>query len=121
REYTRELHDLAWFDEGKTTLTLRVQQLMTGIHWAEEPLSRMSHLVTNVRLIKAVPSVREPEEVTVRCRFIVYRNRLQDETDLFVGKREDVLHKVDGEWKIASRKIYLDQNVLLSKNLTFLF
>src|ERR1700716_1892655 len=43
REWTRELQDLAWFDEGKTTLTQRVQQLMTGIHWAEEPASRVSH------------------------------------------------------------------------------
>jgi 3-phenylpropionate/cinnamic acid dioxygenase small subunit len=51
----------------------------------------------------------------------VYRNRLQDETDFFVGKREDVLRKVDGAWKIARRQILLDQNVLLAKNLTVFF
>jgi 3-phenylpropionate/cinnamic acid dioxygenase small subunit len=31
------------------------------------------------------------------------------------------LRRVDGQWKIARRKIVLDQNVLLSKNLTFFF
>lgn len=120
REYTRELQDLAWFDENKTTLELRVNQLMTGIHWAEEPLSRMSHLVTNVRIVEASPSIREAEQVTAKCRFLVYRNRLQDEADFMVGKREDTLRKVDGEWKLARRAIFLDQNVLLTKNLTFI-
>ncbi len=37
RENTRERQDMNWFDEGKTTLQQRVQQIMTGVHWAEEP------------------------------------------------------------------------------------
>jgi 3-phenylpropionate/cinnamic acid dioxygenase small subunit len=116
RENTREQQDMNWFDEGKTTLTQRVQQLLTGVHWAEEPLSRVCHMVSNVRVVQvALP------EVTVTCRFLVYRNRLQDETDFFVGKREDMLRQVDGQWKIARRKILLDQNVLLAKNLTLFF
>ena len=48
REFTREGQDINWFDEGKDTLTRRVNQILTGVHWAEEPLSRISHLVTNV-------------------------------------------------------------------------
>src|SRR5258708_12227896 len=55
REFTREAQDIAWFDEGKDTLTRRVRQIQTGIHWAEEPMSRISHLVTNVRLVEATP------------------------------------------------------------------
>jgi 3-phenylpropionate/cinnamic acid dioxygenase small subunit len=34
REFTREAQDIAWFDEGKDTLTRRVRQIQTGIHWA---------------------------------------------------------------------------------------
>ncbi len=115
-ENTRELQDMNWFDEGKETLTQRVRQILTGVHWAEEPLSRVSHMVSNVRLLQATS-----EEVQVKCRFLIYRNRQQDETDFFVGKREDTLRKVDGEWKIARRKVILDQNVLLAKNLTVFF
>ena len=61
------------------------------------------------------------DEVTTNSRFIVYRNRVETETDFFVGKRQDVLRKVEGQWKIASREITLDQNVLLAKNLTVFF
>jgi len=121
REFTREASDIAWFDEGKETLTRRVRQIQTGIHWAEEPQSRIAHLVTNVQLLEATPSVTDAQEVATRCRFLIYRNRVETETDLLVGKREDRLRRAGEGWQIARRKIILDQNVLLSKNLTFFF
>ena len=121
REFTREGQDINWFDEGKATLTQRVNQILTGVHWAEEPLSRISHLVTNVEIVEATPTVAEPEEVSLRCRFIIYRNRVETETDILVGRREDTLRRVDGGWQIAKRRVLLDQNVLLAKNLTFFF
>jgi 3-phenylpropionate/cinnamic acid dioxygenase small subunit len=121
REFTREGLDISWFDEGKETLTRRVRQIQTGIHWAEEPVSRISHIVSNIRVLEASPAWDEPAEVTVGCRFLVYRNRVETETDFLVGKREDLLRRSEGEWRIARRKILLDQNVLLSKNLTFFF
>src|SRR6476661_3373294 len=65
REFTRETADIAWFDEGKDTLTRRVRQIQTGIHWAEEPQSRIAHLVSNVQLVEASPSVADPREVAV--------------------------------------------------------
>ena len=121
REFTREGQDINWFDEGKATLTQRVRQILTGVHWAEEPLSRISHLVTNVEIIAATPTAADAGEVSLRCRFIVYRNRVETETDLLVGRREDTLRRVDGQWRIAQRQVFLDQNVLLAKNLTFFF
>ena len=121
REFTREGQDINWFDEGKDTLTRRVNQILTGVHWAEEPLSRICHIVSNVQVLDATPSASEPTDVRIKSRFIIYRNRVQTETDFLVGKREDTLRKVNGEWKVAQRRIILDQNVLLAKNLTFFF
>jgi 3-phenylpropionate/cinnamic acid dioxygenase small subunit len=119
REFTRADSDINWFDEGKDTLQRRVKQIETGIHWAEEPRSRMSHLVTNVQLQGAEPSLAAPQEVSVTCRFLIYRNRVETETDILVGRREDSLRRNGAGWLLARRKIILDQNVLLSKNLTF--
>jgi 3-phenylpropionate/cinnamic acid dioxygenase small subunit len=120
RELTREGLDVNWFDEGKETLGRRVAQIQTGIHWAEEPPSRICHIVSNVQIVKTAPAgSTAPGEVDVRCRFLVYRNRVETETDVLVGKREDVLRRVDGAWKIARRMVILDQSVLLAKNLTF--
>jgi 3-phenylpropionate/cinnamic acid dioxygenase small subunit len=121
REFTREGADVNWFDEGKETLTRRVKQILTGVHWAEEPPSRICHMVSNVEVLTMRPAGPSPAEVVVKSRFLVYRNRVETETDLLVGKREDVLRRVDGLWRIARRKIVLDQSVLLAKNLTFFF
>ncbi|MBM3221212.1 MAG: 3-phenylpropionate/cinnamic acid dioxygenase subunit beta [Candidatus Rokubacteria bacterium] len=116
REFTREGLDVNWFDEGKDTLTRRVKQIRTGVHWAEQPPSRTCHMVSNVQVLSAAG-----DEVCVKSRFLLYRNRVETETDVLVGKREDVLRRVAGGFQIARRKIVLDQNVLLAKNLTFFF
>src|SRR5262249_41844717 len=68
REFTRAQSDINWFDEGKDTLARRVRQIETGIHWAEEPRSRLSHLVTNVQVQDAEPSLAAAREVAVTCR-----------------------------------------------------
>ncbi|MDE2837597.1 MAG: 3-phenylpropionate/cinnamic acid dioxygenase subunit beta [Chloroflexota bacterium] len=114
RERTRETVDVSWIDDDKLTLTQRVKQIRSGIHWAEEPISRLTHIVANIRVVDVTD-----DEVKTTSRFLVYRNRVETETDILVGKREDTLRKVDGNWMVARRVILLDQSVLLPKNLTF--
>jgi 3-phenylpropionate/cinnamic acid dioxygenase small subunit len=59
--------------------------------------------------------------VKVYSNFMVYRTRAETEQDFYVGARQDVLRRVDGAWKIARRKLVLDQNVLLPKNVSIFF
>ena len=113
REDTRAGSEICWFDEGKETAELRVAQLATGRHWAEEPVSRVTHLVTNVRLESA-----ELPEVDLSCRFVVYRNRVADESDFLVGRRSDRLRRTGDGWQVCRRRLLLDQSVLLAKNLS---
>ena len=117
RENSRAGSEVSWFDEDKRTLIGRVRQLETGIHWCEEPVSRVRPIASNVHMVKA-----EGDEVHVRCRFVIYKNRVQDYENLFIGKREDVLRRDrTTNWKIAKRTIILDQNVLLAKDMNILF
>lgn len=120
RDITEE-NDVAWFHDDKETLRKRVKQIQTGLHWADEPISRVSHLITNIRLTEPLSTLAEGAKATTKCRFIVYRNRLESETDLLVGRREDTLTRLGGRLKLARRKIILDQSVLLAKNLTMFF
>lgn len=118
REQTRAGTEICWFDEGKATTELRVAQLATGQHWAEEPVSRVTHLVTNVRLESSAPLESAPPEVEVSCRFLVYRNRVADESDFLVGRRRDRLRRAGDGWQVCRRQLLLDQSVLLAKNLS---
>lgn len=92
-----------------------------GHHWAEEPLSRLCHIVTNIRLLAARPSVLEAQEAEVGSRFLVYQNRVETETYIFVGRRNDLWRRGAAGWVLAKREILLEQNVLLAKNLTTFF
>jgi 3-phenylpropionate/cinnamic acid dioxygenase small subunit len=52
------------------------------------------------------------------CNFIVYRTRLSMDEDKWVGERHDTLRQINGSWRIAERRVYLDEAVLKSKNLS---
>ena len=109
--------ELAIFDEDKQTLGQRVARLDTGMAWAEDPPSRSRHLISNIE----VEPGDAANEVKVYSNFMVYRSRAETEQDFYVGARRDVLRRVAGAWKIAGRKITLDQNVLLAKNVSIFF
>ena len=109
--------ELALLDETKQSLSMRIARLETGMAWAEDPPSRTRHLITNIE----VEAGDTDAELTVYSNFLVYRTRGETEQDFFVGQREDILRSVAGAWKIARRKIVLDQNVLLPKNISIFF
>jgi 3-phenylpropionate/cinnamic acid dioxygenase small subunit len=105
-----ELGDLAYalLDEDKSSLEVRVKRLETGLAHVEEPRSLTRHLVSNVLVS---PGERD-DEVIAESNFIVHQVHRQRHEYTYVGSREDVLRRVDGSWKIACRKVYLDQLVL---------
>jgi 3-phenylpropionate/cinnamic acid dioxygenase small subunit len=109
--------ELAILDETKVTLSGRIARLDTGMAWAEDPPSRTRHIIANIE----VKPGDTPSELKVYSNFIVYRTRAETEQDFYVGARQDVLRRVDGAWKIAHRKLVLDQNVLLAKNVSIFF
>jgi len=112
-----EADALALFDETKATLAARVARLDTGMAWAEDPPSRTRHFIAN---IEVAPGDTEAD-VRVWSNYIVYRSRGETEQDFYVGARQDLLRRVDGAWKIARRRLTLDQNVLMAKNLSVFF
>ena len=118
RRQESEIEDeLAILDETKVTLSGRIARLDTGMAWAEDPPSRTRHIVTNIE----VEPGDTASELKVYSNFLVYRTRAESEQDFYVGARQDVLRRVDVAWKIARRKLVLDQNVLLPKNVSIFF
>ena len=109
--------ELALMDEDKDSLTRRIRRLDSGMAWAEDPPSRTRHFVSN---IEVEPGPRDTE-LRVYSNFIMYRTRGETEEDFYVGSREDVLRRENGQLKVAYRKILLDQTVLLAKNLSNFF
>lgn len=114
-EFTKQ-GAMAYFDDDKAMLEARVKKLSTGFSWSEDPPSRTRHNVTNIRVVD-----RHSEELTVESNIHLYRTRLESDTDSWTGRRRDVLRKVDGELKLATRHIFLDHTVLQSMNMSNFF
>jgi 3-phenylpropionate/cinnamic acid dioxygenase small subunit len=116
-EFTSAQTEINWFDEGKDILAGRIRQINTGVHWPEEPVSRFEHLISNVEVVGV-----EGDEIRVNSKFHCYQNRLQDEVNQWVGRREDLLRRdSETKFKVVKRKIILAQNVLLPKVMNTFF
>lgn len=115
REFTKP-GGMAFFDDDKNFLALRVKRLAIGRAWAEDPPSRTRRLITNIRILGY-----DGEEVSVASNFQLYRTRLNSEEDNWIGRREDKLRRSDGGFKLSQRHIYLEQTVILSQNMSSLF
>ena len=103
----------AYFDDTRATLGMRVARLGFAGAWAEVPPSRMTRLVSNV-----IVGDETPDGIPVRSNFYLYRSRLETEEDTYHGTREDTLRRVDGQLRLARRKIIFAQSVLTARSIT---
>lgn len=115
KEFTQP-GEMAFFDDSKELLAGRVAKLQSGRSWAEDPPSRTRHLITNVRVMRD-----DGHELEVESNFHLYRTRLNSEESSWIGSRRDVLRRVGESLQIADRRIFLEQTVLLSRNLSNFF
>jgi 3-phenylpropionate/cinnamic acid dioxygenase small subunit len=114
--------EAAFYDETKESLAWRIRRFDSGMAWAEDPPSRTRHLVTNVVVNHVDSDQGTGQDLAARSAFLVYRNRLEREENVFAGCRTDILRRSpDGGLKIARRVILLDQSVLLAKNISTFF
>jgi ethylbenzene dioxygenase subunit beta len=106
-------------DEDYDSLAMRVERVETGFAWAEDPPSRIRHFIANVRVAEAGNGA---DELDVRSNVLVYRSRWdRPNYDVLSAERQDVLRRVNGEWKLARRMVILDSSALPTHNLSFFF
>jgi 3-phenylpropionate/cinnamic acid dioxygenase small subunit len=103
------------FQENYGSLALRATRLMeSDSAWSESPPSRYRRYVSNIR-------VRRSDEghLHVRSSQLLLRSRGdRPDFDTLSAKREDVLVRdADGELKLRSREIMIDQSRLGVRNL----
>jgi PAH dioxygenase small subunit len=111
-------HDVAFFEENLVSLRTRVERLQTEFAWAETPPSRTRHFVTNV----LAESGAAANEIAVRSNFLVTRTRADHGHQMFTGMRDDVLRRDSANvFKIARRRILVDETVITGTNLSILF
>jgi 3-phenylpropionate/cinnamic acid dioxygenase small subunit len=115
REFTKP-GEVAYFDDDRAYLEMRVKKLEAGSAWSEDPPSRSRHFVSNVRILDV-----DGDEVTLEACFHVYRSRLERDADSWIGRRVDVLRRDGASFRLVRRHLFLDQTVIQSTNMSTIF
>ena len=107
----------AYFDDHLSELTVRVKRYNEPSAWADNPATRHAHLISNIEVFET----DDPTLFAVCSAFTNVRNRNEADQDIIHGRREDVLRLHPNGFKLARRRVFIVQNVLLSKNLNTFF
>ena len=91
-----------------------VERLASGMAHAQTPPSRTKRLISNVEIDSSTE-----DAATVSSGFILYELRRSRER-VFAGRYEHSLRRVEGSWKIATKKVVLINNDEVIDNLTFI-
>ncbi len=79
-EYSGE-GEYAHFDDNAQMMRGRLRKITSDVSWSENPASRTRHIISNVMIVES----DTPGEYMVSNVFLVYRNRLERQLDIFAG------------------------------------
>ena len=115
REFTKP-GEVAFFDDDRAYLEMRVKKLEAGSAWSEDPPSRSRHFVSNVRILEVAG-----QEITLEACFHLYRTRLETDVDSWIGRRIDVLRRDGDSFRLSRRHLFLDHTVIQATNMSTIF
>ena len=87
--------------DNRSRIALRVRQLKHDKRHAQNPRSRLRRILGNVEVLEAVAG-----DVVVGANFFVYESRERG-TTVWAGRSQYRLRRVDGEWRMAAKKVML--------------
>lgn len=100
--------------DNRSRISLRVNQFYTGKRYAAEVESMLRRVVSNVELLDV-----NGDEVRVASNMVIYEST-QRQDNIWGGRTEHLLRKVDGQWKMAYKKVTLVNCDKALDNITFL-
>jgi len=102
-------------NEDRVGLEDRVRRLKSGAHYAQDPKSRLSRVVSNVELANGSGA----DALVVHSTFNLSAHR-RGRIDVVAGRVTHELVREDGEPRIGSKKVTLVDNDDKIMNLTYL-
>jgi 3-phenylpropionate/cinnamic acid dioxygenase small subunit len=110
--------DYTIIDEDAVGLKARIDQISNPrLTHAENPPTLVRRFFSNL----LVEHGDGPDDYVAKSSILVYRTRSQlPDGSLYAGVRQDVLCRVNGNWRLLRRSVCLDQTVLVG-SLSVLF
>ena len=100
--------------DNRSRIRTRVKQLKSGKRHSQTPPSRLRRIVSNVELL-----IEDGEDLLVGANFMIVESRERG-TQIWAGRSEYRLRPVDGDLKMAYKKVLLVDNECALYTLAFL-
>jgi benzoate/toluate 1,2-dioxygenase beta subunit len=91
--------------DNRSRIALRVRQLKHDKRHSQNPRSRLRRLLTNIELLDDDAD----GDSLVGANFLVYESRDRG-TTIWGGRTEYRLRRIDGQWRMARKKVMLVDN-----------
>lgn len=105
--------------DNRSRIATRVKQLRTGKRYAQAPVSNRRHLISNVELLGGRRNAEGGVDLEVGANFLVLESRARG-NELWGGRVTYRLRRVDGELRLAYKKVVLVDNDKALPTLGFL-
>lgn len=109
--------NIAYFDESKADIAVRLRRMHSGVVWTEDPATRHVYAVSNIEVFET-PIDGEFEVHSVVTQ---YRNRIERDESLVMARRRDIIRRDGDSFLIAKRLIVVPQSVFQNKNISVFF
>ncbi len=100
--------------DNRGRISTRIKQLKTGKRYSQSPSSRMRRVVSNVEVLGA-----EGADIVVAANFVLVESRERGD-QLWAGRTTYRLRVVDGETRLAYKKVMLVNNAEALPTMAFL-
>ena len=100
--------------DNRSRIALRIKQLNTGKRHSQQPRSRLRRLISNVELLGV-----DGEQVHVTANALVFESTLRGDL-IWTSRNEYRLRRIDGEFRMAYKKVILVNNDRALYSLSFL-
>lgn len=105
--------------DNRSRISTRMKQVKTGKRYAQAPPSNLRRIVGNIEVLGGRVSIGGDVDLEVGANFLAFESRARGNT-LWGGRTTYRLRRVDGEMRLAYKKVVLADNERAIPTLGFL-
>ncbi|MGE0097214.1 MAG: aromatic-ring-hydroxylating dioxygenase subunit beta [Hydrogenophaga sp.] len=106
--------DMSILYDNRSRIGLRIRQFLTGKRYSQMPTSRLRRVIGNVEVLGD-----EPGGTRVTANMVLYESHRRGQT-VWAARNEYLLRQVDGQWRLAFKKVALVNNDKALTTMAFL-
>lgn len=103
-ENTDPERDMSILYDNRSRIGLRIRQFLTGKRYSQMPVSRLRRVIGNIEVLGD-----EPGGTRVTANMLLYESHRRGQI-MWAARNEYLLRLVEGQWRLAFKKVALVNN-----------